>query len=92
VISFLRHDAVTGDILVVVGNYTPVLREGYRMGFPRDGFWREAINTDSEYYGGANHGNAGGVRVDDFPCDGLAYSAAVTLPPSATLVFKWSGD
>ena len=92
VISFLRHDAVTGDMLVVVGNYTPVLREGYRLGFPRGGFWREMLNTDSEFYGGTNQGNAGGVRVDESPCDGLAYSAAVTLPSVATLVFKWTGE
>jgi 1,4-alpha-glucan branching enzyme len=92
VISFLRHDPLTGDLLVVVGNYTPVLRERYRLGFPRGGFWTEVINTDSEYYGGGNRGNAGGVRVEEIACDGLAFSSCLTLPPISTLIFKWTGE
>ena len=92
VISFLRHDAVTGDQFVVIGNYTPVRRDGYRVGFPRPGQWREVINTDSEYYGGTNVGNGGGVRTTDIAADGFNHSAEVVLPPIATVIFKWVGE
>jgi len=90
VISFLRYDPKSSDIIVVIGNYTPVTRPGYRLGFPRSGQWVEMLNTDSEFYGGSNIGNAGGVSTEDKPCDGFPQSAVVTLPPSATLYFKWS--
>jgi 1,4-alpha-glucan branching enzyme len=89
-ISFLREHAATNNSIVAVGNYTPVVRTGYRVGLPRAGYWREAINTDSEYYGGSNVGNAGGVTAEPVPCDGLPYSAVITLPSVSTLMFKWS--
>ncbi len=91
VISFTRHDAVADDSVVVVGSYTPVVREGYRVGFPREGFWREVVNTDSEFYGGHNRGNAGGVSVEAIHCDGCPFSALLTLPGVSTLVFRWTG-
>jgi 1,4-alpha-glucan branching enzyme len=88
VISFLRTDPATGDAFCIVGNYTPVLRTGYRFGVPREGFWQEVINTDAEVYGGGNKGNSGGVTATDTPCDGFSFSVVVTLPPMATLFFK----
>jgi 1,4-alpha-glucan branching enzyme len=89
-ISFLRHDPLTGDMLVVVGNYSPVRRDAYRVGFPRAGRWNEILNTDSSYYGGTNAGNAGGVQTEAVPYDGSGDSAAVTLPPMSTIIFKWA--
>jgi len=91
VISFLRQDPASDSLFVVVGNYTPVRRDGYRVGFPRAGEWREVINTDSEYYGGTNVGNAGAVRATDTSADGFAFSAEIVLPPIATVIFKWTG-
>jgi 1,4-alpha-glucan branching enzyme len=88
-ISFLRMDPVTSDCLAVVGHYTPVTRTGYRIGLPHGGFWKEVINTDSEYYGGTNEGNIGGIQADQIPNDGLPYSAVITLPPLSTCIFKW---
>jgi 1,4-alpha-glucan branching enzyme len=88
-ISFLRKDPLTSDCLAVIGHYTPVTRSGYRIGLPRGGKWKEVINTDSEFYGGTNVGNAGGIQADDIPHDGLPYSALVTLPPLSTNIFKW---
>ncbi|MGH8020679.1 MAG: 1,4-alpha-glucan branching protein GlgB [Opitutaceae bacterium] len=90
VISFLRFDPSSQSLLVVIGNYTPVARAGYRLGFPRSGHWSEVLNTDSEFYGGGNLGNGGGIATEEIACDGFPHSAAITLPPSATLYFKWS--
>jgi 1,4-alpha-glucan branching enzyme len=91
VISFLRIDPASGAKIAVIGNYTPVVRTGYRFGVPEAGHWAEVLNTDSEFYGGTNVGNAGGVVTEDVPCDGFPQSVVVALPPSATLFFKWSG-
>ncbi|MCY4534066.1 MAG: 1,4-alpha-glucan branching protein GlgB, partial [Bryobacterales bacterium] len=59
VVSFLRLGAVAAESLLVVCNFTPVVREDYRLGVPRLGAWRELLNSDSEYYGGSNVGNHG---------------------------------
>jgi 1,4-alpha-glucan branching enzyme len=66
---------------VCVANLSPVPRERYRMGLPRPGRWREAVNTDSEYYGGSGMGNYGGVEAEPVPWHGQPYSAELTLPP-----------
>ena len=62
-------------------NLSPVPRERYRIGLPRGGRWREAVNTDSEFYGGSGVGNYGGVDAEDVPWHGQPHSAEVTLPP-----------
>ena len=64
--------------VVVVSNFTPVLREGYALPLPQDGDWAEMMNTDAAHYGGSNAGNGGRVRAKNG-------HATITLPPLATL-------
>ncbi len=66
-----------------VANLSPVPRYGYRLGLPRSGRWREALNTDSSFYGGSDVGNLGGVQPEPIPWHNQAFSAEVTLPPLA---------
>ncbi len=89
VIVFLRRGQSDGALVVVVCNFTPVPRAGYRIGVPRPGHYREIINTDSAWYGGSNQGNAGGVEAVSAPCHGREYSVAVTMPPLACVMFIW---
>ncbi|MDB6039086.1 MAG: 1,4-alpha-glucan branching enzyme [Verrucomicrobiales bacterium] len=88
VFSFVRQTADASSQVVVVMNLTPVFRAGYRIGFPQGGFWREAVNTDAEFYGGSNQGNLGGINTEPFPMHNQGFSAAVTLPPQSVIVFK----
>ena len=74
-----------GDIIVCVMNLAPVPREGYRLGLPHEGGWREILNTDAEVYGGSNVGNHGGVRTEPVPWHNQPQSAEVTLPPLAVV-------
>ena len=67
--------------LVCICNLSPVPREHYRVGLPHGGRWREALNTDSEHYGGSNVGNYGGVEAEESPWQGQPFSAELTLPP-----------
>jgi 1,4-alpha-glucan branching enzyme len=82
--AYERHAGA--DAAVVVLNCTPVVRDGVRIGLPRGGRWREALNTDSAHYGGSNVGNLGQLLAERDPAMGRAYSASVTLPPLAALV------
>jgi 1,4-alpha-glucan branching enzyme len=90
VFSYLRHDSAQKTFVAVAGNYTPVTRAGYRVGVPRLGWWRELINTDSQYYGGSGAGNGGGVSAESVPWDGFDYSIKLTLPAISTMLFKWT--
>ncbi len=92
VVAFQRSDASEQTLLAVVGHFTPVTRKGYRIGVPRRGFWKEVINTNSEYYGGSGLGNSGGVNTEDVGADGHSQSIVLTLPPLSTTVFKWTAD
>ncbi len=88
VLSFLRRAKDPSDFLIAVCNFTPVVRENYRVGVPEAGFYREIFNSDSEYYDGTNIGNAGGVQADPVPWNGRAYSLKLKLPPLAAVYFK----
>jgi 1,4-alpha-glucan branching enzyme len=92
VVSFLRRARDPEDFLVFVCNFTPVVREGYRIGVPRGGFYHERINTDGAIYGGSNVGNAGNVLAEPVPTHGQPQSLLLTLPPLATLVFRPDGS
>ncbi len=88
IITFLRFARNREDFIVFACNFTPVPREGYRIGVPRAGLYRELFNTDSELFGGANIGNAGAVMAEEIPFHGRPASINVTIPPLAVVAFK----
>lgn len=86
VYAFVRLDG-QGGMAIVVCNFTPVPRPGYCLPLP-DGaaHWREALNTDSAYYGGSNVGNGATLlAAQDLPQRGRARSLLLDLPPLATV-------
>ncbi len=85
VFAFLRFGESTDSPVLVVSNFTPAPRHGYRLGVPRAGMWREMLNTDAAAYGGSNVGNAGGVQAQPVAAHGQGYSLVLTLPPLSTL-------
>jgi 1,4-alpha-glucan branching enzyme len=87
VLSLIRRDEHGGEV-VAVFNFTPVVREGYRMGVPRPGRYRELVNTDAAVYGGGNIGNAGWLDSESIPAQSQGQSLVVTLPPLAGLILK----
>ena len=88
VFAFLRFGRDSHDMVLVVCNFTPVPREGYRIGVPRPGFWNEILNTDAERYAGSNMGNQGGLHTQPNQSHGEAQSLDLTLPPLATLFLR----
>jgi 1,4-alpha-glucan branching enzyme len=81
-----RRIARDGSFVVVVLNFTPIPRTGYRIGVPGPGAYREILNTDSHHYGGTDLGNGGSVSVEPVAHLGQPWSLALTLPPLAGLV------
>jgi 1,4-alpha-glucan branching enzyme len=90
VLAFLRRADHAPPVLVVC-NFTPVVRYDYRIWVPTPGEWRERINTDAKDYGGTGVGNQGAVKAEALPWHGHPYSLSLTLPPLATLVLEREG-
>ncbi len=91
IVTFLRRGKNPADAVVCVFNFTPVVREKYRMGVPAPGFYREVVNSDAAVYGGTNVGNAGGVEADAIPWMGRDHSVLLTLPPLGALYLRTEG-
>jgi 1,4-alpha-glucan branching enzyme len=88
IVSFLRRAKDSNDFVVVLANFAPVPREGYRLGVPSPRFYRELLNSDSVYYGGSDMGNAGGLPSEPTPWQGRPHSILVTAPPLTVVFFK----
>ena len=89
VYSFLRYCAGGKSCYAVICNFTPVKREGYGIGLPRAGEWREVLNTDAKVYGGKGDGNSGKVAAEKTPMNGFEFGALLTLPAMSAIILKW---
>ena len=90
-LAYIRKAKDPHDYLVVACNFTPVVREGYRLGVPQGGWYEEIFNSDSEHYAGGNVGNGGGLMADEQEAHGRPFSLNLTLPPLGITVLKPRG-
>jgi len=88
VIAFRRIAPSTGKEIICVGNFSPVVREGHRLGLPRAGTYKQLLNTDHEKYCGGGSGVVKSIKAEKVSAHGLEYSAAISLPPLATMWFE----
>ena len=88
VVSFIRRSAHGREFLVAILNFTPVPRDGYRIGVPAGGAYTELLNSDAESYGGSNRGNGGVVFTEAIAAHGHADSLRLNLPPLGFLLLK----
>jgi 1,4-alpha-glucan branching enzyme len=89
VYAFCRFGDDDTPPIIAICNFTPLPRPQYRLGVPREGRWREAVNTDGLAYGGSNLGNGGHVMATSVRSHGQPFSMDVTLPPLATLLLRY---
>ncbi|NEX21439.1 1,4-alpha-glucan branching protein GlgB [Thiorhodococcus mannitoliphagus] len=92
VLSYIRKSKSGKEMIVAVFNFTPVPRVNYRIGVPAQGFYREAVNSDAELYGGSNVGNQGGLESEPVSWMGRPHSLMVSLPPLAGLILVHESD
>jgi 1,4-alpha-glucan branching enzyme len=88
VIAFRRLAPSTGKEVICVSNFSPVAREGHRLGLPRAGTYKQLVNTDHENYCGGGFGVVKSIKAEKVPAHGLDYSVEITLPPLATMWFE----
>lgn len=88
IISYIRYAKDKADFVVVIHNFTPVVRQNYHIGVPAGGTYREVLNSDATDYWGSDVGNQGQCEATDEPWMGFEYGLHLTLPPLATLILK----
>jgi 1,4-alpha-glucan branching enzyme len=87
VVAFVRRARESSDFVVCVSNFTPVVRQGYRLGVPGAGTYAEVLNTDGGHYGGSGVGNAP-LEAQPFGAHDKPFSIVLTLPPLATVMLR----
>lgn len=87
VVSFVRHGANVEDLIVIICNFTPKTVEGYDVGVPYEGYYKEILNSDDEKYGGSGVINKKAVRSKKEHCNRCANKITINLPPLATSIF-----
>lgn len=90
VFSYVRRGEDGSKPVLVVVNFTPATYEGFRLGVPETGHYREILNSDAAIYGGSNQGNFNGANSEDVPCNHRPQSIVITVPPLSTTVFELS--
>ncbi len=88
VIALLRYNRDRSQKILFVANFTPIPRNGYRVGVPEGGHWQELLNSDASCYGGSGVGNFGGFHADHWSWHGRDHSLNLNLPPLGVVAFK----
>lgn len=88
IIVFMRKAIDPEDFIIIVCNFTPVVRMDYRIGVPRQGEYIEILNTDLEKYGGSGVSIERPVRAEDKKWNNQPYSISINLPPLSTMFIK----
>ncbi len=88
VISYCRRGNSKNEMIIVVCNFTPVVRHQYRIGIPKKGTLTEIINTDDEKYGGSGVCNRPKIEIEKIPYHNKQFSAEIIFPPLGMCCFK----
>jgi len=88
ILVMLRKGNLPEDSLVIILNFTPVPREGYRLGVPHDGNWKEILNSDSKIFFGSGLENKSSCVADSTKWHGQPYSVCLTLSPLSVIILK----
>ena len=88
VIAYMRKGNNPKDDLIVVCNFTQIVRENYRIGLPKKGKLKEIFNSDLDKYQGSNVLNTADLKIEVLPYGGKDYSAELLLAPLSVTVFK----
>ena len=88
IIAFIRKGHDSENDVIIVCNFTPVVRENYLIGLHKSGYLQEVLNSDDALYGGGNIKNTKKIKITSKPWDFKSNSAEITIPPLAITVFK----
>jgi 1,4-alpha-glucan branching enzyme len=88
IIVFERLGSISEDSIIAVCNFTPVVRENYRIGVPMAGEYYEAFNSDLESFGGSGQRNENPIKSEGISWHGSSCSISLKLPPLGVVYIK----
>lgn len=88
ILSYIRKGNNPNENLIVVCNFTEVVRENYRIGIPKKGKLKEIFNSDATIYGGSGVENSNALKIETVAYDGRDFSVALILPPLSVTVYS----
>jgi len=88
VIDFYRRGKKKKDETIVVCNFTPEKRTGYRIGVDEAGSYTEVFNSDDKKFGGSGIKNKGVLKSEAVPQHGREQSLVLTLPPLSVIYLR----
>jgi 1,4-alpha-glucan branching enzyme len=91
VIVFKRQGKKDGDFLIAILNFTPVVRQQYRVGVPAASHYLEVLNSDETRFGGSGQGNPGKLTPEAIAWHDQPNSLVLTLPPLAVVYLQPAG-
>ena len=86
-VAFLRKNK-KGDFLVILCNFSPIHRDGYRVGVPAAGKYAAVLNSDDGAFGGTGLGDKGQLSTEKVPCHGQEQSIVIDLPPMSGVIYR----
>lgn len=89
VLSYIRKGNNEDENVIIVCNFTQVVRENYRIGIPKKGQLEEIFNSDAVIYGGGGVGNGKSLKIESKPYDGRDFSVELILPPLSVTVYSF---
>jgi 1,4-alpha-glucan branching enzyme len=92
VLAWVRKGASSSDQLLFIANFTPVVRENYRIGVFKPGYYQEVFNSDNLRYGGADVINVEEIESFPIPKHKHMHSLPLTLPPLGVMVLRYSRE
>jgi 1,4-alpha-glucan branching enzyme len=88
ILAFERHAAQSQESILVVCNFTPVVRHDYRLGVSEGGVYEEIMNSDASQYGGSGVVNEHPLESTQTPWHDRPQSIELTLPPLGVVYLK----
>ena len=89
IISYLRKGENEKDMMLVVCNFTPVVRDNYKLGVPAEGTWTEVLSSDDPAFGGSGKLHSKAIKTVSEEQHGRPYSIEITMAPLAVMVFSF---
>ena len=87
VLTYVRKGHDEKNDLIVACNFTPILRENYRIGNPKKGKLKEILNSDAKKYGGSGHENPN-IKSSTKEWHGYKKSVEITIPPLGIVILQ----
>ena len=87
VLTYIRKGHDEKNDLIIACNFTPILRENYRVGIPKKGKMKEVLNSDAKEYGGGGNLNTS-IKTSTKAWHGHKKSIEITIPPLGIVILK----